>query len=292
MVDLQRLGKNIRSLRKAYGETQTELGEILSVEKNTISNYERGKREPDKKTLALIAQHYAVTIEDLLYRENVKDKKISIDVNLNAKKIPTLIPLISTEKALANVHFKRAYKIQQDYYRWCCNDSKITADIEDSLTCASEYLSAAAEDGIRAEAFANYIALCFFFEMLYLGLNSINDELALFEQLKKGDKAFRKATDSNNKRQLFEAGKLLKEHSRIYELSMGMMLTHLKLSGKWANLADYYLALRYMFNMVDNGLGYAFNLRIGMEMMQSFASVGNKYAQCLIHSSKAGLIKQ
>lgn len=51
MGDLKRLGANIRSLRKAYGETQEQLAEAIFVEKNTISNYENGKREPPRSDI-------------------------------------------------------------------------------------------------------------------------------------------------------------------------------------------------------------------------------------------------
>lgn len=63
MGDLVRLGLNIRSLRKAYGETQEELGVALNVEKNTVSYYENGKREPNKDMIAEIAKHYDSGIE-------------------------------------------------------------------------------------------------------------------------------------------------------------------------------------------------------------------------------------
>ena len=50
MSDLKKMGANIRCLRMAYGETQEQLGEAIFVEKNTVSYYETGKREPNKET--------------------------------------------------------------------------------------------------------------------------------------------------------------------------------------------------------------------------------------------------
>ncbi len=47
----KKLGKNIRSLRVAYGETQEKLSEIIGYSKNAVSNYERGIREPEQDTL-------------------------------------------------------------------------------------------------------------------------------------------------------------------------------------------------------------------------------------------------
>lgn len=56
------------------------------------------------------------------------------------------------------------------------------------------------------------------------------------------------------------------------------MLTVVKRSKDWSDLADYYLALQYVWNLVDNDLGWGFNQRIGIEMMVAFNSVNNRYA--------------
>lgn len=56
------------------------------------------------------------------------------------------------------------------------------------------------------------------------------------------------------------------------------MLMTVKHSEGLSDLADYYLALRYALNLVDNDLGYGFNQRIGSEMMRAFAKVDNRYA--------------
>ena len=84
MYDLKRLGANIKSLRNAYGETQEELGAAIFVEKNTISSYETGTREPKKDTLSAIARHFMVSLEELLYSDLSDIGKIEID---NAKKV-------------------------------------------------------------------------------------------------------------------------------------------------------------------------------------------------------------
>ena len=81
MSSLERLGANIRSLRKAYGETQEELGAALNVEKNTVSYYENGKRESNKDMLTEIAKHFkkAYTFHRAFYDELRKISMDSID---------------------------------------------------------------------------------------------------------------------------------------------------------------------------------------------------------------------
>ena len=59
---------------------------------------------------------------------------------------------------------------------------------------------------------------------------------------------------------------------------LSRMLTTVKRSESYSDLADYYLALQYIWNLVDNDLDPGFNRRIGVEMMASFITVKNRYA--------------
>ena len=51
----------------------------------------------------------------------------------------------------------------------------------------------------------------------------------------------------------------------------------LKASKEYADLADYYTALRYVIGMIANDYSDDLNKTIGMEMLISFAELGNKY---------------
>ena len=72
-----RFSKNLKLLRKSYGETMPALAAYLQVDTSTISRWESGGREPDHETLKRIAEHYRVTVDDLL-------KSNSINPNTNA----------------------------------------------------------------------------------------------------------------------------------------------------------------------------------------------------------------
>lgn len=56
------------------------------------------------------------------------------------------------------------------------------------------------------------------------------------------------------------------------------MLKSLKSDQQWSDLADYYLALRYVVGMVNTDLSKEMNSAIGIQMMLSFMTLGNKYA--------------
>ena len=60
------------------------------------------------------------------------------------------------------------------------------------------------------------------------------------------------------------------------------LLNALKSDFEWMELADYYLALRYLISMVDTGLSTEMNSTIGMQMMLSFLQLGNPYAFRLV----------
>ena len=55
-------------------------------------------------------------------------------------------------------------------------------------------------------------------------------------------------------------------------------LKALKSKQEWSDLADYYLALRYVVGMVDTDLTTEMNSAVGMQMMLSFRTLGNSYA--------------
>ena len=105
----EKLGNNIRCLRVAYGETQEQLGDAIGVEKNTVSSYEKGRTEPNKKILSLIAAHYMISVEELLSYDFSGMDKITFNQNVFWEQIDVILPVTSSENAIKNEHFKKAY---------------------------------------------------------------------------------------------------------------------------------------------------------------------------------------
>lgn len=60
--------ERLRSLRESKGLTQSALGEILNVSKQTISNYENGVSSPDQDSLSRLADYFNVSTDYLLGR--------------------------------------------------------------------------------------------------------------------------------------------------------------------------------------------------------------------------------
>lgn len=64
------IGTNIALLRKKQHLTQAALGEKINYTDKAISKWERGESVPDVVTLAVLARHLGVTVDDLLSDPN------------------------------------------------------------------------------------------------------------------------------------------------------------------------------------------------------------------------------
>lgn len=272
-----RLGSNICSLRKAYGETQEELGAILHVEKNTVSYYERGKREPNKDTMAEIAKHYMISVEELMFCDLSGTGKITVDNTAFWKNIDIILPIIKTENAMKNKHFERAYKYHKEFYEEL---HKVSLNNVDNIAvCFDEYLEAYDDETIKPEVAVNFLAIWNFILMMAKTPLIMKNRPAALMQIAARDSKAREIIDNLNPD--FEKD-VLEEAEGLNDPEIEDMLDELKMtikrSERWSDLADYYIALQYIWNSVNNDLSWDFNRRVGVEMLNAFVSVGNIYA--------------
>lgn len=272
-----RLGTNIRSLRKAYGETQEKLGDVLNVGKNTVSYYENGMREPNKEMLAEIAKHYMISVEELMFCDLSGLEEITVDNTTFWKNIGMILPMISTETAMKNKHFFRAYKYHKEFYEELHN--VCLNSIGNMDKCYGEYLEAYEDDMIKAEVAANFLGIWYLMLMMIKTPMTIKNCPAALMQIAAKDSKAREIICNFDLEFENDAKDVMEEldDPEIKEMLDDMKIT-LKKSGKWSDLADYYLALQYAWDIVDNDLDGGFNRRIGVEMLNAFVSVGNIYA--------------
>ena len=69
-VPYAEFGQRLMELRKKADMTRAELGEICGVAPSTIVNYERGTRIPYADTAVKMADHFHITVHELLGVEN------------------------------------------------------------------------------------------------------------------------------------------------------------------------------------------------------------------------------
>ena len=287
MNNMRKLGANIRSLRKAYGETQEELGAVINVEKNTISYYENGKREPNRDILAAIARHYMISVEELMFGDLSSIGVISVDISIFWKNIDTVFPIISTEASMKNEHFERAYKYHKTFYNELHNINMDNIDYIDDIdsinyidVCLEEYYKAYEDENIKPEAAVNIIAIWSFMLMMVKASSSmVKNRTAAFMQVVAGNPKIRRLVSNLNTDFEKEAKKIVAELEDFEIVEMlDELKTIIKHSPEWNDLAYYYIAISYMCNIIGNNLECGFNQRIGIEMLLSFASIGNIYA--------------
>ncbi len=273
------LGNNIRLIRLAFGETQEELGALIGVEKNTISHYEHGKREPSKDILKQIADHYMVSVEMLLNAEIPKIGKDAQNINNWCRHIDDIFPTICSDKAKDNPHFCKAYSAHRriwDRIKEIDEDALKKIDnwtFEEDFDMMSEYEEAAESKESMCEAVANSIS--FIYALIFF-LNTIEKSLNMRSVTDPEIKEFLDDPDSGFRKELNEFKDLLKgADMREFESECLIML---KKSERWYEVADYFLALRYICAVEDNDLSLATNAAISAIMMRSLTVVENRFA--------------
>lgn len=102
---------------------------------------------------------------------------------------------------------------------------------------------------------------------------------AAMEQIMRRDAKTRNILENSNQKFHKEAKKIAEMmFTPDTEKMVKQFLTVVKKSSIWCELGDYYLALLFVWNIVDNGLKIALNRRIEAEMLNAFLTVGNPYA--------------
>lgn len=288
MADYKQIGKNIRSLRLYFGESQEQLGDVIKVSKTAITNYEKGNRELSQEKLTAIAKHFMITVDELMYMDLSKIGSFAAN-NEFWKYIEIILPIVSSEKAKSNINFKTAFVKHQDGYSLLKKEDP--KGLEMLIDSIDDYLIAYEDEKSKTESAVNIIA---WYTLVLLSIKNVptlfEEKNAVIQNLMKKDHNLKRIVDESNCDSDFinDSKDALKElySSEIVD-KINEMKTIVKRSNEWSDLADYYLSLHFIWNIVENELNWAFNQRIGLEMMFTFASVGNHYAISYIASIRA-----
>ena len=284
------LGRNIKSLRIAYGETQLELSLILDLESpNTIANYEKGERFPKPEIIKKIAVHYQITVDELV-NSNILSFKIPVLQINNKDKMNeiaiSIFPVIYTEKAIEDSLFRKGYEahsrcIEAMKAGYSFSEIDYAASINNYLESYDNYKT--------SESMANLLWWLLISEIglrngqIAEGIKLLNNQHITNERFIK-QYYLKDPSDEN------ESGLLRKDLQELNE-SIIEILKELKKDIQYTELVDYYIALRYLLGCIDNELTKALNKTVGEEMMLSFAQLGNKYAKQFILQGMKNLLK-
>ena len=185
-------------------------------------------------------------------------------------------PIICTASSKENQLFLRGYTLTQDILHKL--EKGPGAIYQQSIEDAMEAFAGAYDEcASLAEAIANMIWLMFISYALMPDEHSIKmGEAVLYgKALKKDFVKYYVLKDANPISKENNANK--REYVRDSQEGMLQLIRLLKQSEKYGDLADYYLAMRYVIGMVANDYSDDLNKTIGMEMLTAYASLGNKY---------------
>lgn len=277
--DSNKFGKNIRKLMEAHDESELDLALAIDASgSSTISNYisDKNTRKPKPEFMRRIANHYGLPIYVLQEYDfsSFKFNKKTISTNILRRLDNEIFPLIKSEKALKDIDFKKGYDAQRRIFECIKNNSNYSDSDWDTMI--DSYFSSN-----EPESSANLISL--FIRMgavlQYPNLTDINDYLNgesvdIVKLRKKTLKDFDDTLDKETMDFYLEIDDI------IYSL-----ILHMKNSKHYLELSNYFIALKYFYNVtkdMDNN-----NKIIGIEMMRAFAATGNKYAKKFLNIIEA-----
>ena len=277
MNDNQKIGKNLKMLRKIHHETLEELGDILGLSKSAVSFYEKGERALDTQKLQLYANHYGKTVDELVNGDltslnsmgafcgNKEQMKIILDV---------MYPMVSSEKANQNKNFAIAYekhtKILESLYEME-TPSKILVN-----QCWETYTSVL-EEAEMVESAINLLAI------LFICWASIADE----QQVENGKRIKNSGKKPIESKKLLSSAyveinpEIIKKREDFldeYDEMVMSLIALVKSKIEWAEYGDYYFALKYVVGMQDNSLSLELNREIGIQMICSLVEIYNQQA--------------
>lgn len=296
MNDNNRIGDNIRTLREAYGETQEELANAIYTTQNNISKYENGKSFKID-IITAIARRYMVTIQELMYSD-LSGYKISFDKNsINAayRNFWRFFPIFPITEIDQDSHFYKAYTIHKELYglfsSFNIEDNDLIINIMGyySTVCdyLDEYYDAYRLDNIKIESALNYIALFYFYNFPKATLPYFLDKAIFVKKIS--------GLASITKDKVEDILKIPKEElsntfssifngfsNSKYLTILEEMMTTIHKSKEFSDLAQYYDALSFVYDIVDKNMDYSLNFRSGYNMLKRITELGNGYAELFL----------
>ena len=275
------LGRNIKSLRTAYGETQLELALAVGLDSpNAIANYEKGDRKPKSEIRSRIAAHFRITEEELAnsdFSQIQMPSSLFMNKDYMMELTLCMSPIICSENALKSDSFRKGYEA----HKRAVEAMKLGKQFEDTdYDICFESYSTACEKEDLGEAAANIL---WWFLITEISIkNPWMTEMA--ESIKHATdeseamlKKYYLRDMSDNMPKQNDSDITLRE-MEDFEEAITEVMKELKHTTDFSDLVDYYMALRYLMGYVTNELTDEMNRSIGREMMWAFWEMGNKYA--------------
>jgi transcriptional regulator with XRE-family HTH domain len=268
------IANNIKYYRNKYGESQQDLAIKINTSASTIGSYETKGRRPPLEVIVKIASHFGITIDELIYADhsnkNAKREKkefASISASSFIDFILTFIPIISTENALNNTHFKKGYLSHQKILKGI-KEMNYGYFTEGDLDICMESYQESMKENIP-EAIANLISL------IMICCPNPNSEFSIsniknLSFLEIQQKTLLKDIDND---QVYYSNIIAPDDEKELLDLIGKLHSY----SEYQDLSNYFAAIRYSFGLINNNFSLEMNRTIGNQMLLAQFDINNKF---------------
>lgn len=283
---MDRLSNNIKSLRKNMGETQEDLAYSLDLNsKSAIANWESGENKPSPDNIKKIADHYRVTVDQLLNDDlcinfSLIDFLSGLNDNENYDLLHSFIclfPIVNFKDE--DELFPRLVdaKIFHKKFQECIKNNDETAF--DYLEKAMKFYSEFEDDVNCISAKANTLGIILFFTLCIKILTESEGLDTIFEirnknERKKEIKRFISEDYLCKNVDISDTLRSILSEDYYKEILESIMM--LKGNKRLFQLGDYYHCLIYIFDVVDNELSTGMNQQIGFALLSDLSLMKNR----------------
>ena len=276
------IGRNVRKLRLAFGETQAELGQAIGVTNTAISNLEQGIRT-NTTMVAAIARHYGVPVPMLGYEYFEPDDMAKGDVFV--RRIAGIFYAVLEfhgDNMPADSEFRRActglIALRDEFLR----DGTIAFSRE-KIPREIERLIPYIEGEHGSAALANTVAG---FVLMWMtapnGAPAQTTEVMGRHNIKHNPSSkdlVKLILKANDEHDLEAASPEQKAFAEVLDEAVFDLLADVHDDPEWADWANFYAALLYILGIADSGLDKGMNSVVGMEMLFTQARLGNRHSR-------------
>lgn len=104
------IGTNLLNIRTRKGETQEQVADSVGISYVSLSRYETGQRMPKMNILARLADHFGVTVDELLGRDGGEEKTKTEPRTIEARIVSAGMDRMSqADREFALEMFRRAF---------------------------------------------------------------------------------------------------------------------------------------------------------------------------------------
>lgn len=94
-------GKNIRKIRSIKKISQTEFARIFDISRASVGSYEEGRAEPKIEIISKVANHFSITLDELINKELTVNELYHFDVGTE----PAFRPLEQSKTSIQTIPY-------------------------------------------------------------------------------------------------------------------------------------------------------------------------------------------